>query len=68
MRQFTLLGLLGSFLLLSAVLVGAQDDGTGATDPAAGGEEGEGGSGDGEKSEECEEAWEYVEFLKTSVK
>ena len=61
MRQFTLLGLLGSFLLLSAVLVGAQDDAGAEAD-------GEGSGGGEDKAEECEEAWEYVEFLKTSVK
>lgn len=71
MRQFTFLGLLASLLLLSAVLVQAQDDAADAaaadTDAAADADA-DGGDGSGDKEEECEEAWEYVEFLKESVK
>lgn len=58
MRRFALLGLL---ILLLNVSVFAQDDGEA---PAADGE-GEGKEG-GE--EECEEAWDYVEFMKANLK
>ncbi len=56
MRQFTLLAL----LLLSGLAL-AQDD------PAADGAEEGAEEGDGAE-EECEEAWEYVDFMKASVK
>ena len=62
MRQFSLVALLG--LLLFAGVALAQDDAAAAPVDQDGEEyeEGEGGE------EECEEAWDYVEFMKANVK
>lgn len=67
--QLLLLGCLA----FNAAVVLAQDDAApadaagddGAGDDAA---EGDDATEDGEKEEECEEAWDYVEFLKEKVK
>ncbi len=58
MRQFTLLALL---LLSLSGLVLAQDEPEG--DAAE-----EGGDGAEGEEEECEEAWEYVDFMKANIK
>ncbi len=60
MRSLALLGLL---ILLLNVSVFAQDDAEApAADGAGEGENKEGGE------EECEEAWDYVEFMKANLK
>ncbi|TRY76845.1 hypothetical protein TCAL_06875 [Tigriopus californicus] len=41
---------------------------SGAAQGAGNEPEGEGGAEEGDAEEECEEAWEYVEFMKTEVK
>ena len=64
MRQFSLVALFGLLLLAGVAL--AQDDAAADAAPAADGEGGEGE--EGAKEEECEEAWDYVEFMKASVK
>jgi len=71
MRHFSLLGLLGLFLMLSLAtrVADAQDDAAPAADGAEeGGDDAAAGGEDAEKEEECEEAWEYVEFLKETLK
>ena len=47
------------FALFAIVFVQAQEEA--AEDPA-------GGDGEEPKEEECEEAWEYLEFLKGEIK
>lgn len=59
MRQFTLLG-----LLFIAALAFAQDEPINADVEA----DGAAAAGDEEPKEECEEAWDYVEFMKKSLK
>lgn len=77
MRQFHILASLG-LLFLAVAMIQAQDDAAPAAadneaapaaPPAAAGAGDDAAAGqDGEKEEECEEAWDYVEFMKKSIK
>lgn len=67
MRQFTLFALLGALLLLGASPALAQQEDVEAVD-TEGGEGGEEGAEGKADEEECEEAWDYVEFMKASIK
>ncbi len=66
MRQFTLLTL-GLLLLANLAFVAAQEDAD--ADDGADANAAEGGDGEEEGGEEpCEESWEYVEFMRDSLK
>ena len=60
MRTIFLIGIL---LFISSVTLAQEED---AAAPAGG--EVDDTAGEESKAEECEEAWEYLEFLKTSIK